>query len=358
MAPRDEAVSSVEEKRTTVGTTPATDDAPQREEGDESAAESPIKESQKPMSPITVDGEQFDALTWLADAPLFIGASKVDALSDATWRPDWVEVSRGELESEEVEDVVTTEGNVSAKVFFPGLFKFGASGGASLASRDSFGSQHSSMYEPLRSPHRDLVHLAFHYLKNHRDRVRVLQFGGSQKSKKDWDADLGRLPKVLAFIDFAPNTIFLPIAAELASGRVVLFFNDLIPVLAKMGATHRTLPIDYPEEPPNLPDDKKKELKKRRREYWRWFESNFEAGAAMNVVERLVGENGPVRWIDYRIPLDSEGTTLHAHLQADGRYDTGTFAYNLIKRGWKHGLRFVGALKAEPDMNVLAIMEK
>jgi hypothetical protein len=39
-------------------------------------------------------------------------------------------------------------------------------------------------------------------------------------------------------------------------------------------------------------------------------------------------------------------------------YDTGTFAYNFIKRGYKHGIRLVGTLKSEPDMNVLAIYEK
>ena len=29
-----------------------------------------------------------------------------------------------------------------------------------------------------------------------------------------------------------------------------------------------------------------------------------------------------------------------------------------IKRGYKHGIRLVGTLKSEPDMNVLAIYER
>ena len=40
------------------------------------------------------------------------------------------------------------------------------------------------------------------------------------------------------------------------------------------------------------------------------------------------------------------------------RFSLGYFAYNFIKRGFKHGLRLVGTLKSEPDMNVLAIYEK
>ena len=53
-----------------------------------------------------------------------------------------------------------------------------------------------------------------------------------------------------------------------------------------------------------------------------------------------------------------EGDTLHLHVCPHGKSDTGTLAYNLIKRGFKHGLRIVGTLELEPDMNVLAIYEK
>jgi hypothetical protein len=43
---------------------------------------------------------------------------------------------------------------------------------------------------------------------------------------------------------------------------------------------------------------------------------------------------------------------------AHGDYDTGVFAYNFVKRGFSHGLRLVGTLKAGTDVNVLAIFEK
>lgn len=78
----------------------------------------------------------------------------------------------------------------------------------------------------------------------------------------------------------------------------------------------------------------------------------------MVVVENAASKNGRIKWIDYRLPISHEGDTIHLHVCPNGDYDTGVFAYNLIKRGFKHGLRLVGTLKSEPDMNVLAIFEK
>jgi hypothetical protein len=49
---------------------------------------------------------------------------------------------------------------------------------------------------------------------------------------------------------------------------------------------------------------------------------------------------------------------MHLHIAARGRYETGAFGYNFITRGFKHGLRIVGTLKSEPDLNVLAIFER
>ncbi len=78
----------------------------------------------------------------------------------------------------------------------------------------------------------------------------------------------------------------------------------------------------------------------------------------MEVVEAAASTNGRIRWIDYRLPLTDEGDTLHLHICSASKYDAGVFGYNFIKRGYKHGLRIVGTLKSEPDMNVLAIYER
>jgi hypothetical protein len=78
----------------------------------------------------------------------------------------------------------------------------------------------------------------------------------------------------------------------------------------------------------------------------------------MLAVEKASAELGRIQWIDYRVPVTAEGDTLHLHVCAEGKFDTGVFAYNFVKRGYKHGLRLVGTLKSEPDMDVLAIYEK
>ena len=58
-----------------------------------------------------------------------------------------------------------------------------------------------------------------------------------------------------------------------------------------------------------------------------------------------------------RTTLNS-GETLHLHAVARGEYDTGIFAYNLISRGLRFGLRIVGSLKSQLALNALAIYEK
>jgi hypothetical protein len=82
----------------------------------------------------------------------------------------------------------------------------------------------------------------------------------------------------------------------------------------------------------------------------------------MDTLEDVVRTGGSrLRWIDYRIPLFKNGVfkqTAHLHISGHGKYDTGTFAYNLIRRGHRHGVRMVGTLKSAPDINVLAIFEK
>jgi hypothetical protein len=49
---------------------------------------------------------------------------------------------------------------------------------------------------------------------------------------------------------------------------------------------------------------------------------------------------------------------LHLHVVAHGDYDTGVFAYNLIRRDERYGRRIVGSLKSQPSLDVAAFYEK
>jgi hypothetical protein len=154
-----------------------------------------------------------------------------------------------------------------------------------------------------------------------------------------------------------PLTRLIPTAAEFVSGPIVPLYQEL---KTKHEATRAKGPSE--EAPPDYPEPKKgrsaDDLRALRAGYWRWFADNFSATRAMVTVESAATEHGRISWIDYRLPLTNEGDTLHLHVCPRGKYDTGVLAYNLIKRGFKHGIRLVGTLKAEPDMNVLAIYEK
>lgn len=77
----------------------------------------------------------------------------------------------------------------------------------------------------------------------------------------------------------------------------------------------------------------------------------------MKATEETIGAGGSPRWIDYRLVFTT-GEVLQLHVVAHGDYDTGVFAYNLIRRGERYGLRIVGSLKSQPALNVLAIYEK
>jgi hypothetical protein len=153
---------------------------------------------------------------------------------------------------------------------------------------------------------------------------------------------------MIAFVDAGPGTRFLPQAAELNDGRVVTFFGPLVETLKRDGGT---LPVGYPES--TLTDAGKLQ----RDAYWKWFSDHWSADKAVRVIEDVIGDGGRPRWIDYRTTL-STGETLHLHVVARGEYDTGIFAYNLISRGLRYGLRIVGSLKSQPALNVLAIYDK
>jgi hypothetical protein len=156
-----------------------------------------------------------------------------------------------------------------------------------------------------------------------------------------------------------PETRLIPTAAEFGNGEVVPLFMDLTAESGERPPKYPDIDADkYRQAQPEERQGMVRALPAQRKEYWAWFERNFNASRAMHVVEKASALRGGLRWIDFRVPLTAEGDTLHLHIAPNQSYPTGTFAYNLIKRGHKHGLRLVGTLKSEPDMNVLAIYEK
>ena len=193
---------------------------------------------------------------------------------------------------------------------------------------------------------RRLIEITVHYMLNQEDRLMLVD----HVLERNWrdPSFIEGLPRGLVFLDLPEGSMLVPTAMEINSGEIKLVYEELI---SKDG---RELPPKYPE-----PEDGVSEtcLLEQRKAYWSWYRENFSATKAMLKVEEL-SKNSRIRWIDYRLPIGTDGDTLHLRAWARGEYDNGVFAYNLIKRGFKHGLRLVGTIKQEPDLNLLAVFEK
>jgi hypothetical protein len=310
---------------------------------------------EQPSPPLVLPKE----LSWLLDAPMFIDEPQVEAFYDSVLRPDY---ERTSISLEQASNrALSFEGGLEGSVGMPWLAgaKVSAKGGADLG----WSTSEQATLQPISNAYRHLLALAIHYVSALPERVILADpaVGKEQdashprKTRTDWMTDayiVDQVPRALLFIDLRPGTTLIPTALELVeTGKVSLLFEPLGKALAK--AADEEAP-DYPE----LGDDQGK-----RDAYWRWFAERFSSRAAMEVIEATVHEKR-IAWIDYRVPLgmDAKGRNaepfLHLHMSAYGNYPTGSFAYNLVRRGHRHGLRIVGTLKSEPDLNVLAIFER
>jgi hypothetical protein len=302
-------------------------------------------------------------LEWLADAPLFIDREQVEAFYDAIARP---ETKSGGVQTTRT-IVNKLHGKVTAgaeaTVKFPRLIKLfpfldaeaKVSIGAEGEAEHGDEKVEKSEYLPIDTPQRQLVQLALHYFTNWPTRMALALDGPSAGA--DWlRPDFALVtPRALVFLDFPAHTTFIPAAAEVANGKVEVIFPRLQKAYSKAGDT---LPPDYPGTYADLTeaDDTSQQCV-----YWDWFGDRMKRKpnlATIAVEETIAAGGGRVQWIDYRVPLGGGIKPLHLHISSRGAYDTGVFAYNLVQRGFKHGLRVVGTLKSEPDINVLAIFEK
>lgn len=284
-------------------------------------------------------------LSWLADSPVFIDSQQISAFYDAVVGPAFrtVELQISAGQTGQLEKSVGARLTAGLPALFPWL-KLNAEVDAAMVTTRGRQEGSSIVLQPVESAARQLVELSLHYLVNQPGRIRVVD----QASPLPASDAIAASPRMIAFVDLGPTTKFLPQAAELNDGRVVTFFGPLVESLKQQGGT---LPVGYP-------DSTSTEAGKLQRDaYWNWFADHWNADKAVKVIEDVIGDGGRPRWIDYRTTLDT-GQTLHLHVVARGDYDTGVFAYNIIRRGHRYGLRIVGSLKSQPALNVLAIYDK
>ena len=304
------------------------------------------------------------ALFWIQDAPLFADVHAIDQFYNAIANPQFREGNIALEISEETvgslqgklklgAEITTTEfASLLAPLF--AFMKPKLTGEAAVdGKRDhSSGKTTTIELESIKSPERQLRQLALYYLINKPNHI----YFPEALTETTWrePASIAELPRSLVFLSLPgaeeakaksiPQSKLIPTAAEFADGSIELIYNDL-----QFGGG----------DAPRYPDKgSEAELQNERKEYWKWFDKNFSATQAMTAVERAASKHGRIRWIDYRLPISESGDTLHLHVCPAAEYDTGVLAYNFIKRGFKHGVRLVGTLKSEPDLNVLAIYER
>jgi hypothetical protein len=295
-------------------------------------------------------------LAWLADAPLFIDTEQVAAFYDAVVRPEAeqkkITLSLKDLESEKTTAGGEVKANISIDKWLTTVFPFleASVEGKVQQSRESQKSREESRtieLQPINSPQRQIVQLALHYALQLPERIKII----SDLSDASWysPAFIRPLPRGLIFIDFPPGTAFMPMAAELNNGDVILLYDEI----TKAATGGKTIP---------QPDEKSlsgAQLDAAWIQYWKDLAANFSSLKAMQALEVQIAKGkSRIRWIDYRVPLKDAAKPVHLHIVARGNYDTGVFAYNLVRRGHRHGIRLVGTIKSAPDINVLALFDK
>lgn len=289
----------------------------------------------------TKAGEIPQALMWVKDAPLFIDSNNLAQLYDAVVRPPYKEdapvtLKVSESQKKDLEKKFGGKVGLHVPAWLSAILSGGVDVTGEVQSGSSSGEASETTYvlDPISTPHRQLEQLTIYYVLSQPNRL----LAGGPDAPLDWQRNgtSTQVPRALAFVDLPVGTKMIPMAAEFKDGKFVTFFDQLH---AKSG-----------EKPPAYDHEK-------RHEYWAWFDRNYDAGTCVDAIEKASTLNGRIEWIDFRIPLNGRVDTMHIHIEAAGAYNTGTFAYRLIRRALGHGIRLVGSLKDGPDLNIMAIYE-
>lgn len=281
-------------------------------------------------------------LQWVLDTPQFIDGNHLDAFYDAVLQPQVKQ-----KESFKVEITDTSAKEISKK--FGAGFEVGPRGiaqvlmpvaggsfevGGGIAVRDESKEQQTQTieFESVHTPQRQLIQLMIAYLGKHPNRI---YFVSDVTIHKEWFKTTEDTPKSIVFLDLPskeeseeygiPKTMLFPMAVEFSSGKVVKLYDKL-----------------------NLPNDEKK---------WTSYIDGFDPEKATEGIKKAIEqENDRIEAISYRIPLHN--TTARLCFEPNGEYNNGTFIYNLIRMGWKYGLRLIGTVNRGPDVRVLAVYRK
>jgi hypothetical protein len=283
-----------------------------------------------------------EQVLWVKDAPLFIDEVNLVQFYDACVRPPFDDSAPVKLKlTESVKKDVAGKLAGKGTAGLANWLSFVASSSVEMSAEGQMsrsrgsGSETEIVLQPIKTPHRQLEQLTIFYALRNPEQ---LLFGDIQDVSRWQTESLSvSVPRPLVFIDLPKGTMFIPMAAEFTDRHTITFFDKL---------------RDSDEAGPPEFDPAEKNA------YWMWFERNFDANRSLAVLEDAATTHGRIEWVDFRMPLDKMGQTMHVHIEASGKYNSGTFGYRLIRRAIGHEMRIVETLRDGPDVNVLALYEK
>jgi hypothetical protein len=301
-------------------------------------------------------------LQWLLDAPLFADEKLISNFFDAVVRPEFEVQSRevGSSTEDARRRLTGGEGTASFQmgISFIGSTNITAKGKQEWERGRKQMESHKLTEVAVNSVGRRLEEIATLYVSKYPERVVFLDgdgtittFDGRRLSVEELECIADEPPRMLVFVELTPKTPIMPMACELLSGRVVLLYERYI---AKVFPSDGEAAPKYPSDANSTPET--------RFDYWQALTKAFRSRAAMEVVESASDPDEDKRsdklaWIDFRVPVGG-AHTLHLHCVPDGKAHTGVFGYNLVRRGFRQGVRIVGTLKAGLDVNALAIFDR
>lgn len=297
-------------------------------------------------------------LWFVADIPLFIDDVGVRQLYDALSRPEFETVSKSTSGNWSKAHQQAEDTTLAADAGLAPFLKVSGSAKSSTSNVNTVGGASAVEQEANRTAEMRIEKLISFYVTYFPERVlwtsvdlpSLEDLNAKSIDWKDVDDLLGQpAPRPLIVLDLKPGSKLLPMMAETADGSLKKLYDAY---RCKLSGDGITLP-DYPR-------DKDPDYDFKSTSYWREWDSAFASNAAMTSVEECTSGRSRIDWIDYRLigKLSAdEIRALHLHLCPRGRYSTGTFAYQMIRRGYKYGLRIVGTLKKGEDINVLAVYE-
>jgi hypothetical protein len=295
---------------------------------------------------------------FLADAPLFIDTILVERMYDSIFRPEFEVATRtkatGNIRSKELSNEISGAGELS----IPTFIKISATEKINDKSIKTKTDNESLTEAYIQSPERRLEKLINLYVYSYPERlfwinsdlITIADISGNEVDWKHMDKmldDGGIRPLVV--LDLKEKSRVIPMAAECDKGGDVEIYKKLI---EKIDPQNILIP-KYPNYgSPNFDAQNKK--------YFEALHNSFDSSHAIRIVESSTNQGGKIDWIDYRLVgfKENEVIPLHLHCSPRGKYPTGTFAYQFIRRAEKYGVRILGTLKKGHDINTLAVYER